>query len=115
MYGYLLKTKHFAIGYRTKEPNYSHLPEQEHDWSRKVYGNVREDTPEDIPKLLGSKVIMTTILDANLLHDIFTGKSVTAVLHFISTTPIDWYLKRPATMDTATYSSEFVAVRTATE
>ena len=26
LYGYLAKTKHFAIRYRTKEPDYSHLP-----------------------------------------------------------------------------------------
>ena len=25
LYGYLAKTKHFAIRYRTKEPGYSHL------------------------------------------------------------------------------------------
>ena len=29
LYGYLAKTKHFAINYRTKEPDYSHLPKQE--------------------------------------------------------------------------------------
>ena len=26
IYGYLVKTKHYAIMYRTKEPDYSHLP-----------------------------------------------------------------------------------------
>ena len=60
-------------------------------------------------------MITTTFLDANLLHDIVTGKSVTEVLHFINTTPIDWYLKRQATVETATYGSEFVAARIATE
>ena len=48
--GYLSKTKHFPIRYRTKEPNYSCLPEQEHDWSRIVYGNVKEEIPKYIPK-----------------------------------------------------------------
>ena len=64
LYGYLSKTKHFAIRYRTKEPNYSHLPEQEHDWSRTVYENVKEEIPKDIPKQLGRRVITTTFLDA---------------------------------------------------
>ena len=32
-----------------KEPNYSDLPVQEHDWSRTVYGNVKEEIPTDIP------------------------------------------------------------------
>ena len=31
LYGYLAKTKHFAIRYRTKQPDYCHLPKQEYD------------------------------------------------------------------------------------
>ena len=44
-----------------------------------------------------------------------TGNSVTVVLHFVNTTPTDWFLKRQATVETATYGSEFVAAKTATE
>ena len=54
-------------------------------------------------------------MDANLLHDIGTGKSVTAVLQFVNTTPTDWFSKRQATVETATYGSEFVAAKSATE
>ena len=74
--------------------------------------NVKEEIPKDIPKPLGKKVITTTFLDAHLLHNIVTGKSVTAVLHFVNTTPTDWFLKRQAT---AAYGSEFAAAKTATE
>ena len=42
-------------------------------------------------------LITTTLLDANLLHDIVTGKSVTVVLHFVNTTQTDWFSKRQAT------------------
>ena len=94
LYGYLAKTKHFAIRYRTKEPDYSHLPKQEYEWTRTVYGNVKEEIPQDIPKPLGKRVITTTFLDANLLHNIETGKLVTAVLHLVTTTPADWFSKR---------------------
>ena len=48
-YGYLAKTKHFAIRYRNKEPDYSHLPKQEYEWTRTVYGNVKEEIPKDNP------------------------------------------------------------------
>ena len=113
LYGYLVKTKHYAIRYRTKEPDYSHLPKQEYEWTRTVYGNVKEEIPKDIPKPLGKRVITTTYLD--VLHDIVTGKSVTTVLHFVNTTPTDWFSKRQATVETATYGSEFVAAKTATE
>ena len=49
LYGYLAKTKHFAIRYRAKEPEYSHLPKQEYGWTRTVSGNVKEEIPKDIP------------------------------------------------------------------
>ena len=115
LYGYLVKTKHLATSYRAKEPDYYHLPKQEYEWTRTVYGNVKEEIPNDIPKPLGKRVITTTFLDAHSLHDIVTGKSVTAVLHFVNTTTTDWFLKRQATVETATYGSEFVAAKTATE
>ena len=60
-------------------------------------------------------MITTTVLYANLLHDNVTGKSVTAVLHFVNTTPTDWFLKRHAPVETATYGKEFLAAKTATE
>ena len=53
LYGYLAITKQFAIRYRIKEPDYSHLPNQEYEWNRIVYGNVKEEIPKDIPKPLG--------------------------------------------------------------
>ena len=115
LYRYLVKTKHFVIRYRTKEPDYSHLPKQEYEWTSTVYGNVKEEIPKDIPKPLGKRVITTSFLDANLLPNIVTGKSVRAVLHFVNTTPADWFSKRQATVETTRYGSEFVAAKTATE
>ena len=98
LYRYLVKTKHYAIRYRTREPDYSHLPKQEYEWTRTVYGNVKEEIPKDIPKPLRKRVITTTFLHANLLHDIVTGKSVTTVLHIVNTKPTDYFSKRQATV-----------------
>ena len=75
----------------------------------------KEEIPKDIPKPLGKRVIKTTFLDTNLLHDIVKGKLVIAVLHFVNTTATDWFSKRQATVETATYGSEFVAAETAAE
>ena len=51
----------------------------------------KEEIPKDMLNPLGKRVIATTFLDANLLHDIVTGKSVTAVLHYVTTSPTDWF------------------------
>jgi hypothetical protein len=42
-----------------------------------------------------------------------TGRSVSAVLHFFNQTPIEWFSKKQATVETATYGSEFVAAKLA--
>ena len=34
---------------------------------------------------------------------------------FVNKTPVDWYSKKQATVETATFGSEFVAAKTATE
>ena len=57
----------------------------------------------------------TTTLDANLLHCLATSAYLTACLHFCNQTPTDWYSKKQGTVETATYGSEFVAAKTATE
>ena len=58
---------------------------------------------------------MTSCVDANLLHDLVNGRSVTGVLHLLNQTPIDWFSKLQSTAETATFGSEFVATRTCTE
>ena len=54
-------------------------------------------------------------MDANLNHCLATSRSVTGCLQFVNHTPIDLYSKRQATVETATYGSEFVASESATE
>ena len=113
--GYLLFLPDGAIRFRTGEPDFSSLKDQEYDWTRSVYSGACEQIPHDIPEPLGKHVQTTHYVDANLHHDLATGKAVTAVLHFLNQTPIDAYTKRQSTVETATYGSEFVAARTAVD
>ena len=115
IYGYLKKFKHGAIRFRTGAPDYKDLVSNDHDWMYSVYGNVRELVPKDAPEPLGKSVTTTTYVDANLYHCLITGRAATGILHLVNGTPIDWYSKRQATVETATYGSEFVAARIATD
>ena len=47
------------------------------------------------------------------MYDVITGRSVTVTLHFFNLTPGNWYSMRQATVENATYGSEFVAAETA--
>ena len=114
IYSYAIRTKDYAIRLRTDQPDYFFLPDQDFDWTYSVYGNVQEILPDDMPEPLGDAVTTTTTMDGNLNHCLATGKSLTGCLHFVNKTPVG-YSKKEATVETATYGSEFVAAKTATE
>ena len=113
--GYLLRMKNGYIRVRTDMPDYEGMPPAKHDWSHTVYGDVKEVIPKDLPKAMGKPVKTTSYVDANLYHDWVTGRSVTGVMHLLNKTPVEWFAKKQATVETATYGSEFVAGRHATE
>ena len=113
--GYLWHMKNAVIRFRTHEPDYSDLPNPTHDWDTSVYGKVFEMLPHDAPTPLGKPVVTTHFVDANLYHDMLTGRSVTGILHLLNQTPMDWFSKKQATVETATYGSEFMAARTCVE
>jgi hypothetical protein len=64
---------------------------------------------------VGKYVTLSHYVDANLMHDITSGKSVTGILHLVNKTAIDWYSKKQATVETSTYGSEFIAARVCVE
>jgi hypothetical protein len=116
IYGYLLKMKHSSIRIRAEEAGYSDLLDNTHDSTYSVYSYVEELLPIDAPEPLGNYgVTLTHYVDTNLMHDIAMGRSVTGILHLVSKTPIEWYEKKQATVETSTYGSEFVAARICTE
>jgi hypothetical protein len=115
IYSYLCKFKNGAIRYRTDSPNYSDLKTVEYDWSRTVYTGAHEEYPSNLPAARGEPVQMGTYVDANLYHNMFTGKAVTGILHYLNKTPFDWFTKKQSTVETATFGSENSAARTAIE
>jgi hypothetical protein len=115
IFGYLAKMNQAKLRVRTEEPDYSGLPNFEYDWEHTVYGAVSELLPDDAPEPLGAPVTLTHFVDANLMHDLTNGRSLTGILHLINKTPIDWYSKKQATVEVATYGSEMVAMRTCVE
>jgi hypothetical protein len=96
-------------------PDLTGLPDPKYNWDYSIYAGAKELIPEDVPEPLGNPVQLITYVDANLYHDLITGRSVTGILHLVNGTPFDWYSKKQSTVETATYGSEFVAARTAAE
>ncbi len=108
---YLVKMRHAVIRFHTEEPDFSVLPDQQFDWAYTVYGHLEEVLPHDMPTPLGKFVTLMHYVDANLYHNLITRRSVTGILHLANKTPINWYSKKQATVETATYGSEFIAAQ----
>ena len=116
IYGYLRKHPDGRIRFRTGIPQHEkRFTEPVHEWMYSVYGTGKEQLPPDAPTPKGNPVRTSTHVDANLMHCKLTGRSVTGILNFLNQTPISWFSKRQKTVETATYGSEFVAARTATD
>ncbi len=90
---YLVKMKHAASRFRTEEPDFSILPDQQFDWAYTVYGHLEEVLSHDMPTPLEKLVTLTHYVDENLYHDLITRRSVTRtvtrILHLANKTPID--------------------------
>ena len=57
IYAYAIRTKDYAVRFRTDQPDYSFLPGQDFDWTYSVYGDVHEIIPDDMPEPLGRPLL----------------------------------------------------------
>ena len=114
--GYLRKNPDSAIRFRTQVPFHEdRYTKPDVSWISTVYGNVQEELPYNMPTPKGKMVRTTTNVDANLMHCLVTGRSLTGILHFVNQCPIEWFSKKQNTVESATFGSEFVAARIATD
>ena len=89
IYSYAIRTKDYAIRFRTDQPDYCFLPDQDFDWTYSVFSTVHKILPDDMPEPLGETVTSTSTMDANLNHCLATGISLTGCLYFVNLTPVD--------------------------
>jgi hypothetical protein len=60
-------------------------------------------------------VTLIHYVDANLMHDLVAGRSISGILHMVNKTPINWFYKNQATVETTTYGSKFVVAQICVE
>ena len=112
LYGYLRRHPDAKIRFRTGYPENEKLfTTPEADWMHSVYGEREDDSFKGLPEPKGKVARITTWVDSGLHHCRVTGKASTGLLQFVNQTPVDWGAWKQSTVETATYSSEFVAAR----
>lgn len=117
LYSFLRNFQHFKIKFLTDEPDFSTVLKTSDftKWRDTTYGHHDDDLKADASPPLGKRVILSHYYNASLMHDVLNGKAVTGVLYFYNKTPIDWFCKKQATAETATYGSKFIACCTCLE
>jgi hypothetical protein len=84
------------------------------DWKDFYPGEV-EQLPHDMPIPLGKSIQMNMFCDTSQASDLVTRRSTTGFLIYLCGTPVVWYSKSHNTVESSTFSYEFIALRIATE
>jgi hypothetical protein len=113
-FGYLKHHSRMRIEYDTRLPEHAGYEGKAYDWFEH-YGECEEELPPGMPTPKGNPVRITAFFDADHAGCLATRRSTTGMLMFLNNTPIKWYSKRQATVESATYGSEMVAGRITVE
>jgi hypothetical protein len=114
VFGYLKHHSKLRIDHDTSLPLHAEYKATGYNWFEH-YGPCHEELPPDMPEPKGNPVRITAYFDADHAGCLQMRRSTTGVLMFLNNTPIQWYLKHQAMVESATYGSEFVAGRIAME
>lgn len=94
--------------------DYSTFITSRHDFQVQ-YPDAREPLPHNMPPPRGQSVTITGFVDASHAANKVTRRSHTGFLIFLNRAPILWYSKRQNTVESSTFSSEFLALKACTE
>ena len=99
------------------DPSYVKLDETtffDEDWND-FYGDAKEQVPMIKPKPRGVPVVMSVFSDADHAGNLMTRRSDTGILIFLNNAIVDWYSKGQATVESSTFGSETIALRTSVD
>ena len=112
VFSYLSRHEKSSIIFDPTDPLPNTPTRAKADWSS-FYSDLEEELPPNMPEPLGHPVNMYTFVDANHAGNVVTRRSHTGILLFLQNSPIIWLSRRQNTVETSTFGSEFVALRTA--
>ena len=93
-------------------PNINHgdFVTKPHDFTE-YYRDAIESIPGGMLRPLGRPVTTTAFVDASFAANKKTRKSHSGFLIFVNRAPIAWFSKRESTVETSTFSVEFMAMK----
>ena len=92
-----------------------HSPETRAKVMKEFYPDAEEKIPPNAPKPRGKPVQINCFVDADHAGNLKTRRSHTGILIFLNMAPVHWYSRRQNCVESSTFSSEFIALKTAME
>ena len=114
VFGYLKTHSKWRLFFDPRHLDIDECAFSSYEWYD-FYRDTKEQVPNDIPPPCGHAVSSHCFVDADQASNTVTWRSQTGILIFLNRAPIVWYSKRQNTVETSTFGSEFIAMRTAVE
>jgi len=114
IFAYLKTYNRSSLVFDDTTPYFDEKRFSQPDWSG-FYPDAADMLPPNMPEARGKPVTTTCFVDADHAGCQATRRSHTGVLMFVQRAPILWYSKRQNTVESSTFGSEFVAMKTAIE
>jgi hypothetical protein len=114
VFAYLKKYDKSSMLFDDSRPEFDEARFQKMDWNE-TYGDVKEALPLNAPEARGKSVSMSCFVDASHAGCHVTRRSWSGILIFVNRAPILWFSKRQNTVESSTFTSEFIAAKIAVE
>ena len=115
MFSYLKARHNGVMVFDPSEPaiDMNHFIKE--DWSAAPYGECKEELPSNAPEPRGRAFTMRAFVDSDHAGDSVTRRSRTGFLIFLNSAPIYWYSKKQTSVETSSFGSEFIAMKSCCE
>ena len=111
-----LKNKHNSeMVFDPSEPDIDETQFSGETWTDTVYGDCSEDIPPNAPACRGFGFKIRAFVDSDHAGDSVTRRSRTGFIVFLNNAPIYWTSKKQGSIETSSFASEFIAMKTCCE
>ena len=114
IFGYLKEWPKQKLFFDPQHPELDERSFTTYDWYD-FYRDAKEPVLGDMPAPRGQMVSTHCFVDSGHAANTVTRCSQTGLLLFVKRAPVTWFSKRQNTVETSTFRSEFIAMKTAVE
>src|SRR5210317_776314 len=112
MFAYLENNLDWELAMDCRPKEWNVIPEQ--SW-KEFYAFPKDELPPDMPEPLGKAVELTMFVDASHAANVVTRQSRTGVIIYVMGAPVVWFSKKQNSIETSSFGSEFMALKTGIE